>query len=107
MPTSAASWNLLHNTPGSCGWIEEPRLLGYHLDAESFLLAAHDMDRLEFAALDTLQYGRARNAERAHRFAHWHEAIAGFAVEAGHEVIGEADAPGGAGGELLAGDDPV
>src|ERR1051325_10534063 len=32
--------------PGSCGWIEEPRLLGYHLDAESFLLAAHDMDRL-------------------------------------------------------------
>jgi hypothetical protein len=71
------------------------------------LLAAHDMDRLEFAALDTLQHGRARNAERAHRFAHWHEAIAGFAVEAGHEVIGEPDAPGGAGGQLLAGDDPV
>jgi hypothetical protein len=43
--------------PGSCGWIEEPRLLGYHLDAESFLLAAHDMDRLELAALDTLQHG--------------------------------------------------
>src|SRR5229473_1299391 len=83
--------------PGSCGWIEEPRLLGYHLDAESFLLAAHDMDRLEFAALDTLQHGRARNAERAHRFAHWHEAIAGYAVEAGHEVIGEADAPGAPG----------
>src|SRR5260370_33061566 len=92
---------------GSCGWIEEPRLSVYHLDAESFLLAAHDMDRLELAALDTLQHGRARKAERAHRFAHWHEAIAGFAVEAGHEVIGEPDAPGGAGGQLLAGDDPV
>jgi hypothetical protein len=71
------------------------------------LLAAHDMDRLELAALDTLQHSRARNAERAHRFAHRHEAISGFAVEAGHEVIGEPDAPGGAAGQLLAGDDPV
>jgi len=52
------------------------------------LFAAHDVDYIEFAALDTLQYGLARHAKRADRFPHWHEAIAGFAVEAGHEVIG-------------------
>jgi hypothetical protein len=31
----------------------------YRFDTESFLLAAHDMDRGELAALDTLQYGLA------------------------------------------------
>jgi hypothetical protein len=61
---------------------------------QSTLFAAHDVDRIEFAVLNTLQYGLARHAKRAHRFPHWHEAIAGFTVEAGHEVIGQADALG-------------
>jgi hypothetical protein len=71
------------------------------------LFAAHDVDRIDFAALDTLQYGLARHAKRAHRFPHWHKAIAGFTIETGHEVIGQADAPGGAGCQLLAGNNAV
>ena len=34
--------------------------------SQAFLFAAHDMDGGEFAALDTLQYGLARDAARAH-----------------------------------------
>src|SRR6516165_2240669 len=50
---------------GSCDSIEEVGLSAYHFDAQAFLFAAHDMDGGEFAALDTLQYGLARDAERA------------------------------------------
>jgi hypothetical protein len=53
------------------------------------LFAAHYVDCIEFAALDTLQYGLTRHAKRAHRFPHWHKAITDFIVEAGHEVIGQ------------------
>jgi hypothetical protein len=61
--------------------------LAYHLDTEAFLFAAHDMDRGEFAALDTLQYGLARDAERAHCLAHRQEVLAGITVEAIPEVF--------------------
>jgi hypothetical protein len=71
------------------------------------LLAAHDVDCCEFAALYMLQYGLPRHAKRAHRFAHRQEAIAGLTVEAGLEVFGEANTPGGAGCQLLAWDDAV
>src|SRR2546423_1731196 len=46
--------------------MEEVGLLTYRFDTQAFLFAAHDMDGGEFAALDTLQYGLAREAERAH-----------------------------------------
>ena len=65
------------------------------------------MDGFEFAALDTLQHGLARDAERAHRLAHRQEACAGFAMKARLEFVGESDAPGCAGRVLLAGDDAV
>src|SRR5262244_2436698 len=65
------------------------------------------MDRSEFAALDTLQYGLARDAERAHRLAHRQEVLAGITVEAILEVFGEANTPRGAGCELLAGNNAV
>jgi len=29
----------------------------YRFDPQAFLLSSHDMDGIEFAALDTLQYG--------------------------------------------------
>lgn len=54
-----------------------------------------------------LQYGLPRHAKRAHRFAHRQEAIAGLTIEAGLEVFGEANTPGGAGCQLLAWDDAV
>lgn len=74
--------------PGSCGSIEEVGLLVYDLDSESFLLAAHDMGGFEFAALDALPHGLARDAERLHRLAHGQEALAGVSVEPGYDVLG-------------------
>lgn len=62
---------------------------------------------MEFAALDTLQHGLARHAERAYRFAHWKKVVAGLADEAGPEIFGQSDPPRGAGCQLLAGDDAV
>ena len=39
--------------------IEQIRLLLYHFDAQTFLLAADHMDCFELAALYTLQHGLA------------------------------------------------
>ncbi len=93
--------------PGLWRWIKEPELLAYDFDAQAFLLAAHDVYGGEFAALDTLQHGLARHAERAYRFAHWKKVVAGLAGEAGPEIFGQSDPPRGAGCQLLAGDDAV
>ena len=76
--------------------MEEVGLSAYHFDAQAFLFAAHDMDRGEFAALDTLQYSLARDAKRAHCLAHRQEVLAGITVEAILELFGEADTPRGA-----------
>src|SRR6201982_4318839 len=65
------------------------------------------MDGAQFAALDTLQYGLARDAERAHCLAHRQEVLAGITVEATPEVFSEADTPRGAGCQLLAGNNAV
>src|SRR5436309_512027 len=83
--------------PGSWRWLEEPELLAYDFDAQAFLLAAHDVHGGEFAALDTLQHGLARHAERAYRLAHWKKVVAGLAGEAGPEIFGQSDPPRGAG----------
>ena len=93
--------------PGSWGWFEEPELLAYHIDAQTFLLAAHDVDGGEFTTFDTLQHGLARHAEGAHGLAHRQKPLAGFAIAARLEVISEADAPRGTGCQLLAGNDAV
>src|SRR5437762_6779065 len=87
--------------------MEEVGLSAYHFDAQAFLFAAHDMDGGEFAALDTLQYGLARDAERAHCLAHWKEVRAGITVEAILEVFGQAYTPRGAGCRLLAGNNAI
>src|SRR5262250_3329502 len=93
--------------PGSWERIEEVGLLAYYFDTQAFLFAAHDMDGGEFAALDTLQYGLARDAERAHCLAHRQEVLGGITVEAILELFGEADTPRGAGCRLLAGNNAV
>src|SRR5215468_7194368 len=87
--------------------IEEVGLLAYHFDTQAFLFAAHDMDGGEFAALDTLQYGLARDTERAHCLAHRQEVLAGITVEAILEVFGESNTPRGAGCRLLAGNNAI
>jgi hypothetical protein len=79
----------------------------YHLDPESFLLAAHRVDRRELTALDTLQHRLTRDPEYVHRFSHWQETIAGFAVEPRHQLIGQADASWSARCQLFARDDAI
>src|SRR5271168_5557199 len=64
------------------------------------------MDGVEFAALDTLPYGLARDAERLHRLAHGQEAVAAVVIESGLDVLGQPDAPGSAGRQLFARNDP-
>src|SRR5262249_1655460 len=76
--------------------------MGYHFDTESFLLAAHDMDGFKLAALDTLQHGLAGDPQRALRLTHWQEILTGISVEAGLDVIGQANAPGRSRRHLLA-----
>jgi hypothetical protein len=65
------------------------------------------MDGLKFATLDTLQHRLTRDAEGADRLTHRQESFASFTVESGLELVGEPDAPGGSGRDLLASDDAV
>ena len=66
-----------------------------------------DVDGLKLAALDTLQHGLTRDAKSADCLAHWQESFAGITVESRLEFVGEPDAPGGTGRDLLASDDAV
>src|SRR5258708_1726407 len=59
------------------------------------------------AALETLQYGLARDTELAGCLVHGHEAVPSSLAESGDEVIGQANAPGCAGRQLLARNDAV
>src|SRR5580700_3755740 len=47
----------------------------YRFDPQAFLLSSHDMDGIEFAALDTLQYGLAGDPEKAHCLVHREETL--------------------------------
>jgi hypothetical protein len=64
---------------------------------QAFLFGAHDMDGGEFAALDTLQYGLTRDAERAHRLTDRQEVLTGITVERIREVFGEVNTRGAPG----------
>ena|SRR6266496_4544114 len=79
----------------------------YNLDAQAFTPSAPDMDRLEFAALYTVQDRLARNAEPHGCFEHGEKARRCFFDEESTQLIGDADAPGSTGRELLAGDKAV
>ena len=65
------------------------------------------MDGLQFAALDTLHDGLAGHAVGEGGLQHCQPAVGGVVDEQGADVVGEADPPGGAGGELFAGDEAV
>jgi hypothetical protein len=79
----------------------------YHFDAQSFLLATHDVHCLKLAALDTLQHSLAGDAKCAHCFTHRQKVVARFAREPSHKNIGQANAPWRARRQLLAADDAV
>src|SRR5262249_31620124 len=65
------------------------------------------MDGLKLATLDTLQHRLTRDAESADRLTHREESFASLTVESGLEIVGEPDAPGRTGRDLLASDDAV
>ena len=87
--------------------IEQIRLWLYHIDAQTFLLATHYMDRFELAALYTLQHGLARDSERTHRFAHRQEVFPSILAESRLDVISQPYAPGCPGRELLAANEAI
>ena len=72
-----------------------------------FSASSADVDGLELAALDTLQHRLAGHAERHSGFEHGQPAVGRVVDEQGAQLVGHADAPGRAGGVLLAGDEPV
>jgi hypothetical protein len=77
------------------------------LYSQAFSSSGADVDGLELAALDTLQDGLAGDAEGEGGFEHREPAFGGVVDEQGAQFVGHADAPGGAGGVLLAGDETV
>ena len=62
---------------------------------------------MQFAALDTLHDGLAGHAVGEGGLQHGEPAVGGVVDEQVADVVGEPDPPGRAGGELLAGDEPV
>ena len=73
--------------------MEEVGLLTYRFDTQAFLFAAHDMDGGEFAALDTLQYGLARDAEFHRCLQHRKIAWRWILDEACPHFIGDSNLP--------------
>src|SRR5260370_38000777 len=84
---------------------EQAVLGGGDLDTQAFPAPGAGQDGAELAALDLLQYGLAGDAEGLAGVAEGDPAV-GVAV-GGHAAhpVGEADAPRGAGGDLLACDE--
>ncbi len=66
----------------------------YRFDPQAFLLSSHDMDGIEFAALDTLQYGLAGDPEKAHCLVHREETLWRFIDKAVAQILRQANAPG-------------
>ena len=65
------------------------------------------MDGAELAALDTLQHRLAGDAIGEGGLEHGEPSVGGGVDKEIADVVGEAEPPGGAGGELLAGDEPL
>ena len=88
-------------------WLEQSFLGGWGLDTQAFSASGAQVDGFEFAALDTLHDGLAGHAVGEGGLQHGEPAVGGVVDEQVADVVGEPDAPGRAGGELLAGDEPV
>src|SRR3954453_3576569 len=85
----------------------EQALVGGNPDSEALSAALADVEGVELAALDTLQHGLAGDAERAHGVDDRDVAGGRVVDEQGAQLVVDADAPGGAGGVVLAGDEAV
>src|SRR3954447_21726482 len=105
MPRSALSrWArpvVVHSASPCSRVVQKVQGGGGDLDSEPFALALGDVDGVELAALDLVQHGLAGAAE--HPGGVLERQVVGRNVgdEARADVVGETDAPGGAGGDLL------
>jgi len=91
----------------SLWWSEEPVLGLWGFDAQAFPASGAEVDRAEPAVLDTLHDGLAGDAVGEGGLQHGQPALRGLVGEQAADGGGEADPPGGAGGELLAADESV
>jgi len=89
------------------GGVEEGGFGCWDVYSQAFSASVADVDGLQFAALDTLQHGLARDAERDGCFEHRQPAGGSVFDEQGAELVVDADPPRGAGGVLFAGDESV
>jgi hypothetical protein len=80
-------------------------MIGNDFDSQAFAVPPADMDGFELTALYTLQDGLSRHAEPQSGLEHRH--VTGWVLldEASPQLVGDANAPGGTGGELFADDD--
>ena len=107
MPISRTTWKLLHTAPSLWSDVKQHGLSGYWLDPQTFFLSSHDVDGIELAALDTLQYGLAGDAEKAHCLVHREVTLRRFIDKAGAQILRQANAPGSSWGQLLTADEAI
>src|SRR5512133_712514 len=89
------------------GWLEQAVLGGWQLDTQAFPASGADVDGAQLAALDTLQHGLPGDAEGGGGDLDGDPACGRVAGDEIPDRGGEADLPGGAGGDLLGADESV
>jgi len=87
--------------------VKQSRLIASGLDAQAFAAPAGDVDRVELTALDLVQHGLPGHAEHFGGLVQRQPAVGHVGADLVTQGLGDADLPGRAGGELLAGDEPV
>ena len=79
----------------------------FDLDTQALAAPARDVDGGELAALDLVQHGLPGDAEDFGGLVQRQPAVGDVGADLAAQRLGDADLPGGAGGELLAGDEAV
>src|ERR1019366_4780409 len=87
--------------------LEQAVLGDWQLDTQAFPASGADMDGAKLAVVDTLQHGLAGDAEGDGGSPYGYPPGGRVVGDEGADGVGEADPPGRAGGDLLAGDEPV
>ena len=79
----------------------------FDLDTQALAAPAGDVDGGELAALDLMQHGLPGDAEYFGGLVQRQPAVGDVGTDLAAQGLGDADLPGRAGGELLAGDEAV
>src|SRR5207245_280735 len=87
--------------------VEQSRPIVFDLDTQAFAAPGCDVGGGELAALDLVQHGLAGDAEDPGGLVQWQPAVGDVGSDPAAQGLGDADLPGSAGGELLAGEEAV